>query len=128
VLIGAELTAEYCPDMSFVTDAISVAGDLVTQVIDARQRQPEKSQLIDSAPRLYALTRLGSRKIARSMHERAPRADDHPLGHSSPSPSAVTLIPFRNGFSRRPMAASASGCMTSLAAFFCRYLRLLRHM
>jgi hypothetical protein len=38
VLVGAELTAEYCPDMSLVTDGISVACDLVTGAIDALDR------------------------------------------------------------------------------------------
>lgn len=38
VLIGAELTAEYCPDLDLVTDAISVAGDLITRAIDALDR------------------------------------------------------------------------------------------
>lgn len=35
ILTGAELTAEYCPDMELVTDAISVASQLVTQAIAA---------------------------------------------------------------------------------------------
>jgi hypothetical protein len=38
VLIGAELTAEYCPDLDLVTDAISVAGDLISQAVDALDR------------------------------------------------------------------------------------------
>jgi hypothetical protein len=35
VLIGAELTAEYCPERGLVTDAISVASDLITQAVEA---------------------------------------------------------------------------------------------
>lgn len=35
VLIGAELTAEYCPEMELVTDAIKVAGDLIAKSIEA---------------------------------------------------------------------------------------------
>lgn len=35
ILVGAELTAEYCPESSLVTDAVGVARDLVEAVIEA---------------------------------------------------------------------------------------------
>ena len=35
VLIGAELTAEYCPEMSIVSDAISAARELVDATVAA---------------------------------------------------------------------------------------------
>jgi hypothetical protein len=35
VLIGAELSRDYYPDLELITDAISVARDLVTQAVDA---------------------------------------------------------------------------------------------
>lgn len=35
VLVGAELTAEYCPERALVTDAVGVARELVETTIEA---------------------------------------------------------------------------------------------